>query len=244
VSICAIPPITRPLASHAAIGCHAKPGDAFADDDTRALQHIGAKLRIPRNETIFSRGDSAAYGYKVVSGVVRLCRYMPDGRRHIAQFAFPEDFFSLMEGGPHSFTAEAATDAVLICYPQARLSVLTDQRPGVARCFVAMLSQRLCEVENQLTVLGRKTAKERVASFLLYLVDRVGFDDDDLVGAPMGRHDIADYLGLTNETVCRVLSELRRERVIETPNMRQFFLLNVDALHALAEGEAQWKPAA
>jgi CRP/FNR family nitrogen fixation transcriptional regulator len=209
------------------------------DEDTRALQQIGTKARIARNETIFSQGDEAAYGYKVVSGVVRLCKHMSDGRRHIAQFAFPGDFFSVMEFAHHGFTAEAVTDVVLMCYPQTRLSALRDERPGVGRRFVAMLSDSLGEMQNHLTVLGRQSAKERVASFLLYLTEHVGCEEDDLIDTPMSRHDIADYLGLTNETVCRVISELRRERVIETPSVRQFILLDADALHALADGEPQ-----
>ena len=207
------------------------------DEDARALQLIGTKSRIARNETIFAQGEVAAHAYKVVSGVVRLCKHMSDGRRHIAQFAFPGDFFSTMEFERHSFTAEAVTDVVLMCYPQGRLSALKDERPGVSRRFVAMLSDSLGEMQNHLTVLGRQTAKERVASFLLYLTEHVGCEDDDLVDTPMSRHDIADYLGLTNETVCRVVSELRRERVIETPNVHQFIVRDVNALHALADGE-------
>ena len=219
----------------------AKRGAAFAaasaDEDTRALQHIATKARIARNETIFSAGDSAAYAYKVVSGVVRLCKHLSDGRRHISRFAFPGDFFSVMEVEHHSFTAEAVTDVVLMCYPQARLSALCDERATVSRRFASILSQKLSDMQNHLAVLGRQSAKERVASFLLYLVEHLGCEEDDLIDAPMSRNDIADYLGLTNETVCRVLSELKRERVIECPNAHQFVLLNADALHALAEGE-------
>ena len=206
-------------------------------EDGLALQHIGTTVRMARNEIIFSEGDPATYAYKVTSGAVRLCRHMNDGRRHIAQFSFPGDFFSVMELEQHSFTAEAVNDVVLVRYPQIHLSALSDQNPEVGRHFIALLSHRLCELENHLTVLGRQNAKERVATFLLTLAERVGVEQSDLVDAPMNRHDIADYLGLTNETVCRILSEFRRERVIGTPNLRQFTLLNVDALQTLAGGE-------
>ncbi len=212
-----------------------------ADDDVRALQRLGTKTRVPRNQTIFSQGDAADYGYKVVSGVVRLCKHMSDGRRHVAQFSYPGDFFSVMESEAHCFTAEAVTDVVLMVYPQRQLSALVDERPSVRRRFVTMLSQRLCEMENHLTVLGRQTAKERVVSFLLSLAERIGFEDDDLVDAPMNRQDIADYLGLTNETICRVLSELKRMGLIETPNLRQFVLIDVEALQALSDGEQGFK---
>jgi len=207
------------------------------DEDARALQEIGTKLRIARNETIFSQGEAVTYAYKVVSGVVRLCKHMSDGRRHIAQFAFPGDFFSMTESERHNFTAEAVTGVVLMCYAQGRLAALRDARPTICQRLVGMLSRNLCRLENHLTVLGRQNAKERVASFLLYLAEHVGCEQDDVVDAPMSRHDIADYLGLTKETVCRVISELRCERVIETPNARQFVLLDLDALHALADGE-------
>ena len=213
-----------------------------ADEDLRALQRIGTKSRIARNETIFSQGDPADSAYKVVSGVVRLCKHMSDGRRHIANFAFPGDFFSVMDFKEQSFTAEAVTDVVLICYPQAQLAALGEMRPSVRRRFVTLLSQRLCDMENHLTVLGRQTAKERVISFLLSLADRIGLDEDDLVDVPMNRQDIADYLGLTNETVCRELSALKRAGLIETPNHRQFILSDTEALQALADGEEEFAP--
>jgi CRP-like cAMP-binding protein len=213
-----------------------------ADEDVRALQRIGTKTRIARNETIFSQGDAADYAYKVVSGIVRLCKHMADGRRHIAQFSYPGDFFSVMEFDEHCFTAEAVTDVVLMCYPQRQLAALCDERPTVRRRFFTLLSQRLSEMENHLTVLGRQTAKERVVTFLLSLADRIGLDEDDLVDAPMNRQDIADYLGLTNETVCRVLSELKRSGLIEAPNLRQFVLNKVGTLQSLADGESEFAP--
>jgi CRP-like cAMP-binding protein len=216
---------------------------AAADDDVRALQRIGTKSRIARNETIFFEGDPAENAYKVVSGVVRLCKHMAGGRRHIAQFSYPGDFFSVLDVEQHCFTAEAVTDVVLMCYPQRQLAVLGEERPSVRSRFVTLLSQRLCEMQDHLTVLGRQTAKERVTSFLLSLAERVGVDEDDLIDAPMTRLDMADYLGLTNETVCRVISELRRSGLIESPNFRQFILSDVDALQAVADGEeeAPWE---
>jgi CRP-like cAMP-binding protein len=87
-------------------------------------------------------------------------------------------------------------------------------------------------------ILGRQTAKERVASFLVFLSERIGVEDDELLDVPMSRLDIADYLGLTIETVCRVLSELKRARIIEIPNSRQLTLRDIENLHELADGVA------
>ena len=92
-------------------------------------------------------------------------------------------------------------------------------------------------MQNHLMVLGRQTAKERVASFLIALLERTGFEEDDILDVPMSRQDIADHLGLTIETVCRTLSELKRARMIDIPNQRQLHLLDPDALHSLAAGE-------
>ena len=210
---------------------------AGVDDDVRAIQQIGTKSRIARNATIFTQGDSPDHAYKVVNGVVRLCKHMSGGRRHIAQFLYPGDFFSVMESDSHSFTAEAVTDVVLTCYAQSRLAALSEERPGVGRRFFRLLTKRLFEMENHLTVLGRQTAKERVISFLLSLPDRDGLDEDNLVDVAMNRQDIADYLGLTNETVCRVVSELKRAGLIDVPNNHQFVLNDMDALQALVDSE-------
>ena len=93
-----------------------------------------------------------------------------------------------------------------------------------------------------MTVLGRQTSKERVVSFLLFLSERFGSEEDNLIDLPMSRQDIADYLGLTIETVCRVLSELKRARLIKLPNLRQVILSDADALHSLADGETAFPP--
>src|SRR5258706_2633462 len=103
--------------------------------------------------------------------------------------------------------------------------------------FLTLMCQRVCDMQNHLMVLGRQTAKERVASFLLVLLDRIGFEEDDVLDVPMSRQDIADNLGLTIETVCRTLSELKRGGVIDIPNQRQLRLFDVEALQSLAAGE-------
>jgi CRP/FNR family nitrogen fixation transcriptional regulator len=206
------------------------------DEDARALQSIGTKVRVARNQAIFSEGDASDHAYKVVSGVVRLCRHMADGRRQIVQFLFPSDFFNILGLGEHGFTAEAVSDVVLMSYPQRQLAKLADERISIQHRFMTLLSQRLNEIQCHLMMLGRESAKERVASFLIQLVERTGSEDDDLIDLPMGRQDIADYLGLRIETICRVFSEMKHEGLIDARNMHQFALLGLDALRAIAEG--------
>lgn len=210
-----------------------------SEDDVRALHGIGIKVRVPRGETIFNEGDPAEHAYKVVSGCVRLCRHLTDGRRQIAQFLFPGDLFSFMEFGEHKFTAEAVADVVLIAFPQKQLLRLRAERSSIQERFLTLLSERVLDAQQHLIMLGRQKAKERVASFLVHMWERIGAEDDGVLDVPMSRLDIADYLGLTIETVCRVLSELKRAGTIKIPTAGQLILRDIDALQDLAEGTSE-----
>jgi CRP/FNR family nitrogen fixation transcriptional regulator len=210
---------------------------AGANEDLQLLHRIGSRLHFGRGETIFNEGDPAEYAYKVVSGAVRLCKHMADGRRQIAQFLLPGDFFSFMELSEHSFTAEAVNDAVLICYPQRQIERLGEERLSLRKGFAALMTKRVRDIQNHLVMLGRQTAKEKIASFLLILIEHEGCKNGALLDVPMSRQDIADYLGLTIETVCRVLSAMKRESLIGIPNLHQLIVKDVDTLYALAEGE-------
>jgi CRP-like cAMP-binding protein len=209
---------------------------ATTDEGLIALQNIGTKLRFHHNQTIFNEGDAAEHAYRVVSGSVRLCKHLADGRRQIVQFLFPGDLFSFMELVGHSLTAEAVNDVVLTSYPRRQIVHLGAQDPNLRERFVALLSQRLHGMHDHLMLLGRQTALERMSSFLLSLKERLCADEGDAMEIPMSRQDMADYLGLTIETVCRVLTKLRRSRIIGIPNIHQLVLNDVDALYALAEG--------
>jgi CRP-like cAMP-binding protein len=207
------------------------------DEDVRALQQIGTKSRFARNETIFNEGDEAKYAYKVVSGAVRLCKHMADGRRQIADFLLPGDFFGFLQFGFYSFTAEAIGDVVVMCYPQRQLEQIGNSTPSLRKRLLVLLSQRLLGMQDHLVMLGRQTAKERVASFLIQLAERSGVEEDGPMELPMSRQDIADYLGLTIETICRTLSEFKRVKLIGLPDLHQVVLKDLEALHAIAEGD-------
>lgn len=215
-----------------------KPEANGQDTSLADLQAIGMKARYARNETIFSDGEDAAYSYKVVSGTVRLCKLMCDGRRQIAEFLLPGDFFGFEWLGTYSLTAEALSDVVVIRYARNRLDRLGEESRDVQRRLMALLSRDLWAAQNHLVMLGRQTAKERVASFLLSLAERSGAEDGEVLDIPMGRQDIADYLGLTIETVCRAIGELKRARVLTVPNRTQIAVRSFDALRDIAAGDA------
>ena len=211
--------------------------DAEAPDEAAALHRVGIRMHVQRNETIFSEGDEAKYSYKVVSGAIRLCKHLADGRRQIAGFVLPGEFCGFMHLGQHRFTAEATGDTILIAYPQRQIETLSEQLPSVQRHLNSFLAQRLRSMQDHLVLLGRLTARERVASLLLLLAERAGVEDSSPVRLPMSRQDMADYLGLTIETVCRVLSELKKLRVVELPDLHVMRLRNREALNAIAEGQ-------
>jgi CRP-like cAMP-binding protein len=231
----------RPANSHSfrrqsGLGTSGQEAVSGVDEDFLALKRIGSTMRVARNRTIFNEGDPAEYAYQLVSGVVRLCKHMADGRRQIVQFLFPGDFFSFMDLAGHKLSAEAVSDVVLTCYSQRVIAQMGKDKPSVRERFVKLLSQRLHHMHDHLMMLGRQTAAERVASFLVLLSERVGPPEDNVIDVTMSRQDIADYLGLTIETVCRVLSKLKRRRIIDIPDLHRLVLRDIEALHLMAGG--------
>lgn len=206
-------------------------------DDLAALQRVGMKLHFSRGETIFSEGEEANYSYKVVSGALRLCKHLVDGRRQIADFVLPGEFCGFLHLEAHRFTAEAASDVVLIAYPQRQIEALAETMPSMRRRLTRFLASRLARVQDHLVMLGRQTAKERVVSLLLTLADRQGIGEGKTLPLQMSRQDMADYLGLTIETVCRVLTELKRASLIGLPGLHEAVLKHLEALHDIVDGD-------
>jgi len=204
---------------------------------TAALAHLGSTLKVKRNAAVFSEGDPARCVYKVISGAIRTCRVLMDGRRQIADFYLPGDFFGLDWQSAHGFTAEAVADAVVVSYPRAQLEEIAATRPAVQKLLMSMLCKTLSATQDHIVMLGRQTAQERLAWFLLRVMER-GHDNPAL-DLPMSRLDIADYLGLTIETVSRGISQFKRKHFIAVSGTHQVTLKNLDALEALASGEGE-----
>lgn len=200
---------------------------------------IGVALEFGRNQTVFTDGDPAHFFYKVTSGAVRLCKLFPDGRRQVAGFCFPGEYFGLAwQSDEYALTAEAASDSTVMRFRQSCLEDI-ERSPGARSQLVSLLCGELSLMQNHLLMLGRQTVRERVASFLLMMLDRQRLTarDGAVMDLHMGRQDIADYLGLTIETVCRTISDLKRARVIAVPGPREIVISNLRALRALADGE-------
>jgi CRP-like cAMP-binding protein len=191
------------------------------------LNVIGIARGLVRDQLLFAEGDSADLVYKMVSGVVRTYRLLADGRRQITGFHLPGDVFGVELRQARSEAAEAVAEATVIV---ARRSSLTAE-PGEALWRHAMGVLR--RSEDHVLTLGRRSAAERVASFLLDLAERLGGRDE--IALPMSRQDIADYLGLTIETVSRTLTQLQTRGFIRAEGCRQLRLQRRATLSELCE---------
>src|SRR5271169_3444550 len=198
-----------------------------------ALERIGTRLSFSRNDEIYAEGDSADCWYKVVSGTVRVCKLLADGRRHVGKFCFSSDCFGLDGSGERLYSAEAVDDVIVMRFQRKAAERLIDQSPALARLLRDTMLRDLTNAHGRTLLLGRMTASERVAAFLLEMFERR--DRTKALDLPMSRNDIADYLGLTIETVCRTLSAFKRDHVIATPNPHRIELLDRDALEAVGE---------
>ena len=199
-----------------------------------AFEQIGTRRSYARNDEIFAEGDRADCWFKVVSGAVRVCKLLPDGRRHIAEFHFAGDCFGFDSLPERLFSAEAVSDAVIMRFPRPATERLIDESPKLARYLREMTLRDLANAQIRMLTLGRMSAPERVATFLRDMFDRR--DASRVLDLPMARADIADYLGLTIETVCRVLSAFKRDGVIDIPNAHRIELRNRAALAEIGEG--------
>jgi CRP-like cAMP-binding protein len=197
------------------------------------LDRIGTPLTLKRGETVFYEGDPADAYYKVVSGAIRSCKLLADGRRQIGQFFLAGDLFGLGVGATCLFSAEAVTDAVLVRYARQQVDRLVGEAPAVGRCLLLVAARHLTAAHQQMLLLGRKTAEERIASFLLAMAEHSG---GDLFLLPMTRADIADYLGLTIETVSRTFTQLRHDGLIALRGTSEVAIADRDALEDIAEG--------
>lgn len=191
---------------------------------------IGMATHVSQDLEIFGEGEPADHVYKVVSGAVRGLRLLSDGRRQICEFYLPGDVFGVEPGGDHLMTAEALKDTVLVV---ARRSTVgrEDDGPDVRELWSLAMTQLRRSHDHVLT-LGRRSASERVANFLLDLAERIG--DGEHLELPMSRQDIADYLGLTIETVSRTLTQLQSSGLIKFSSCRSVDLCRHRALIEIA----------
>lgn len=188
-------------------------------------------------EDIFLDGDDARHVFEVLDGIVCAYRILPDGERHIVSFYFPGDVIGNCSLGTYAYSAQALTPVRVRRIPRSAIERSMAHRPELAQRFLRLAALELAATRDHLLCLAAKSAEAKIAAFLLALSRRNEEQggDPDQIKLPMTRLDIADYLGLTIETVSRTLSKFRRNGLIDLPRATLVVLKNPDRLASLAD---------
>ena len=221
--------------------CEARPLSvckAVPDADLSRLADARDVVHLEKGQGLVREGDPSAYLFNVTAGALKFYKLLPDGRRQVLGFLFAGDFLGVGRRARYGFSAEALTPVRLCRFPRRKFMKLLDECPAFERELLCRASSELSAAQDQMLLLGRKTARERITSFLNGLsarAERLGASPDH-IQLPMTGTDIADYLGLTTETVSRALTELRRQGRIRLNGAGDVRLLDPAGLKAIAEG--------
>ena len=216
--------------THAATQPQSVDKTARADAFPFLVGTMGAPIPYAHDTEIYGEGDEAEYVYQVVSGAVRTYKILNDGRRQIGSFYLPGDVFGLEIDDEHAMSAEAVCNCTISVIKRSSLTSLAGRDSNTAHALWSLTAQELQRAQKHVLLLVR-SAQERVASFLLEMADRTAAIGS--VELPMPRRDIADYLGLTIETVSRTLTLLEGQAVIALPSARRIQITNVRQLRRL-----------
>jgi CRP/FNR family transcriptional regulator, anaerobic regulatory protein len=213
---------------------------ALAQPELAELAGIMTEVRYPAGKVIFDEGEPADALYNITGGAAKLYKLLPDGRRQITGFLLQGDLLGQANNGVYTCSAETIGPMGACRYVHGRFDALLERFPDLRRRLLHDAVDELVEAQNHMLLLGRKTSAERVASFLLRLSDRQrrhGMPAQP-VRLPMTRADIADYLGLTTETVSRTITRFKTQRLIRLMPNSEVELLDEFRLSALAGNES------
>lgn len=202
------------------------------------ISKIVASVELDPGEALFDEGEEAPYVYSVTAGTMKLYKLLPDGRRQVTGFLHAGDFLGLAARNLYAYSAEAVTHAMLCRFPRKRLEELLERFPKMERRLLGMAGHELLAAQEQMLLLGRKTAKEKLASFLLTLSRRAEQRGQPAnpISLPMSRSDIGDFLGLTTETISRSFTLLKTSGLIGLKPGGKVELTDRERLEELAEG--------
>ena len=221
--------------------CDARPHsvcNAVPDSDMARLVNAAVVVEASSGTTFIEEGEPANNFFNITRGTAKLFKLLPDGRRQITGFAGVGHFLGLAVSDTYAFSAEAIDDVRFCRFSRPKLRVLLDDYPLLEKRLLEVASNELVAAQEQMLLLGRKTARERLASFLM-MQSRQGSPCGHpraRFSLPMTRGDIADYLGLTIETVSRTLTKLRTEGMIDIPSSTEMVIRHRMALETLAGG--------
>ncbi len=211
---------------------------SLAEDGLRRLAALADNLAVGEGAALVREGDAAEHLFNITSGSVRVYKLLPDGRRQIVGFLFAGDFLGLATGDRYAFSAEALEPVTVCKFRKSAYRKLLVELPDLEAALLERASHELAAAQEQMLLLGRKTAQERFATFLLDLAARVARSggEANMARLSMTRAEIADYLGLTTETISRVTSKLKTSGVIRLMSQSEIRIVQPDRLADLAEG--------
>jgi CRP/FNR family transcriptional regulator len=202
------------------------------------LRGIGAKLELARGRIVVEQDAPADCVIEVIDGALRSVRFLSDGRRAISRFPLAGEFYGLAAGDTHSHTVEAVVGSTIVRYPRRKFEELLAREPQLAMHFLGIARRGLLAAQEYELLLSRKSPVERLAGFLL----TAAYPGSDACGTeirlPMTRTDVADHLGLASETVSRLITSLRKRRIIELPETGRIRILRRPMLESISEGGA------
>ena len=215
--------------------------NAGEPDKLHRLAALATKIDLEPRRHVFFEDDPADFAFNVMRGTVKAFKALPDGRRQITGFLYPGDFLGIALHHAYAYSAETLTGVTLYRYPRSKLRALFDDFPKLEIHLLSLTANELAAAQEQMLMLGRKSAREKVASFLLMLTQQgktLG-DSERSIDLPMSRMDIADYLGLCAETVCRTLSTFRDAGLIDFNLPTPVVIHHPELLEVIARGEGQ-----
>jgi len=210
---------------------------ALRVDEVQRLSSIMATIELSAGDPIVDEGEPSVYVYTLTGGAVRLYKLLADGRRSVTGFLFPGDFLGVSMQRTYNAGAEAITPVTLCRFQREELKQLMTEIPSLEHRLFARATEELGLLQEQIVLLGRKTAAERVASFLRGLSERQvkRHLPPSPITVPMTRTDIADYLGLTTETVSRTITQFKSKGLISVEAASRIRILDEAQLDKLAE---------
>ncbi len=211
---------------------------ALDDREVTEMSAIVSSVELGPGEPLFDEAEPAKNVFNVTAGAVKVYKLLPDGRRQMTGFLFPGDFLGLANEENYAYSAEAVTFTTLCRFPRKKLEGLLEKYPLMERRLLGMASHELAVAQEQMLLLGRKTAREKVASFLLMLSRRAvqRGQKDNPISVPMSRNDIGDYLGLTTETVSRTFTLLKQAGTITLLGNGKVELSDRKTLEVMSDG--------
>ena len=200
-------------------------------DFLKAIASYAVTKHYRRGATIYYAGDAADYWYLVAAGIAARSAAFSDGRRQIVELLLPGDFFGFTSSHAHHSAVEAVThQTTIVRYPRQSVEALAESNPKLASQLRQLAFEAIQRLDDRVVTVGRMNAVEKVGAFLIEMAERSPHDLGDRIALPLSRYEIADYLGLSMETVSRSLSELKRQEAISLHGPHRVKVLNPGAL--------------